>query len=134
MTKSQSIPRWVFYYGIFNALATLGFGIMFYINSNPTVQNDLSWFAGGRNIAIFVVFLIALLRRDKTLLFAGFVLRFVVDFGDMLNSYLAGEFLAGLTFLPLFTIPQAICVWILWRMITKEDRERAIQIPIQNNS
>ncbi len=128
MNKLNSIPRWIYYYGIFNALATLGFGIMFYINSNPTIQNDLSWFAGGRNIAIFVVFLIALLRRDKTLLFAGFVLRFVVDLGDMLNSYLAGEFFAGLTFLPLFTIPQAICVWILWKMITRDDKETAASV------
>lgn len=117
------IPRWIIIYGIINALATLGFGIMFYVNSNPTIQNDLSWFAGGRNLAIFAVFVVALLRVDAKLLFAGFLLRFIVDFGDMLNAYLAGEILTGLSFVPLFTIPQAICVWILWKYVTGEATE-----------
>lgn len=128
MSESKSIPKWVIYYGILNALATLGFGIMFYMSSNPTVQNDLAWFAGGRNIAIFVVFLIALLKMDPRLLFAGFVLRFVVDFGDMINSFLAGEMMAGLTFIPLFTIPQAVCVWILWKMMSEEDQEMGQEV------
>ncbi len=117
MNTSTSIPKWIIYYGWFNAVATLGFGIMFYMNSNPTVSGDLSWFAGGRNIAIFAVWLVALLRKDTHLLFAGFLLRFVVDFGDMLNSFLASELIAGLTFIPLFTIPQALAVWTLWKMI-----------------
>ncbi len=129
MNESNSIPKWVIYYGILNALATIGFGIMFYVNSNPTVSGDLSWFAGGRNLAIFVVFVIALLRMDTKLLFAGFVLRFVVDLGDMANSFLAGDIGAGLTFIPLFTIPQAICVWILWKKFTSEDQEAVAVIP-----
>ncbi|MEM8863527.1 MAG: hypothetical protein AAGD96_34910 [Chloroflexota bacterium] len=123
--KDSKIPRWIIYYGVLNALATLGFGIMFYINSNPTIQNDLSWFAGGRNMAIFAVFVVALVRLDVNLLFAGFLLRFIVDFGDMLNSFIAGEIVAGLSFIPLFTIPQAICVWLLWRMMTEKDLEPA---------
>ena len=123
MGKNNSIPKWVVYYGIFNAIATLGFGIMFYMGSNPTVSGDLSWFAGGRNLAIFVVFLIALIRMDNKLLLAGFVLRLVVDLGDMANSFLAGDIFAGLTFLPLFTIPQAVSVWILWKMMVAEDLE-----------
>lgn len=131
MSETKSIPRWIIYYGVINALATLGFGIMFYANSNPTIQNDLSWFAGGRNLAIFVVFVIALIRVDTKLLFAGFVLRFVVDFGDMLNAFLAGEFVAGLSFIPFFTIPQAICVWILWNMMRAED-QRIEPLPLKN--
>lgn len=128
MSESKSIPRWVFYYGILNAIATLGFGAMFYMNSNPTVSGDLSWFAGGRNLAIFVVFLIALIRMDNRLLLAGFVLRFVVDLGDMANSFLAGDIGAGLTFIPLFTIPQAVCVWILWKMMVEEDQEMVQEV------
>lgn len=120
MEKSKKLPRWLILYGWLNALATLGFGIMFYMNSNPTISGDLSWFAGGRNLAIFVVWLFALLRKDPKLLFAAFLLRFVVDLGDMTNSLLAGDFMAGLTFLPLFTIPQAIAVWTLWKMIKDE--------------
>ena len=120
MTESKALPKWIIYYGWFNAIATLGFGIMFYMNSNPTVSGDLSWFAGGRNIAIFVVWLFALLRKEPKLLFAGFLLRFIVDLGDMSNSFLAGDIFAGLTFLPLFTIPQAIAVWTLWKL-TKDD-------------
>ena len=128
MGESKSIPKWVVYYGILNALATIGFGIMFYVNSNPTVSGDLSWFAGGRNLAIFIVFLIALIKMDNKLLLAGFVLRFVVDLGDMANSFLAGDIIAGLTFLPLFTIPQAICVWILWKIANAEDAETGADI------
>ena len=120
MKESSTLPRWLIYYGWFNAIATLGFGIMFYVNSNPTVAGDLSWFAGGRNIAIFVVWLFALLRKDPKLLFAAFLLRFVVDLGDMANSFLAGDVMAGAFFLPLFTIPQAISVWTLWKIIKDE--------------
>ena len=128
MSESNSIPRWIFYYGILNALATLGFGIMFYVNSNPTVSGDLSWFAGGRNLAIFAVFVVALLCMDPKLLFAGFLLRFIVDFGDMLNSFLAGEIVAGLSFIPLFTIPQAICVWLLWKLMTGEPLDATAEV------
>lgn len=120
MATTKSIPKWLIYYGWFNAIATLAFGIMFYVNSNPTVSGDLSWFAGGRNIAIFAVWMVALLRKDVRLMFAAFLLRFVVDFGDMLNSVLAGEFVAAAVFWPLFTIPQAIAVWTLWKMF-KDD-------------
>ena len=120
MKETKSLPQWLIYYGWLNAIATFGFGVMFYVNSNPTISGDLSWFAGGRNLAIFVLWLIALLRKDARLIFAGFLLRFIVDFGDMLNSLLAGEFLATAAFLPFFTIPQAIAVWTLWQMI-KDD-------------
>lgn len=128
MVETKSIPKWVVYYGILNAIATLGFGVMFYMQSNPTVSGDLAWFAGGRNLAIFVVFLVALIRMDNKLLLAGFMLRFVVDLGDMANSFLAGDIFAGLTFLPLFTIPQAVSVWILWKMMTQEDQEMGREI------
>lgn len=117
MSGTKPIPKWIIYCGWFNAIATLGFGIMFYVNSNPTIANDLSWFAGGRNLAIFVVWLFALIKRDPKLLFVGFLLRFVVDLGDMANSFIAGDLIAGLSFLPLFTIPQAVSVWTLWQMI-----------------
>ncbi len=128
MIDTKSIPKWVVYYGILNAIATLGFGVMFYMQSNPTVASDLAWFAGGRNLAIFVVFLVALIRMDNKLLLAGFLLRFVVDLGDMANSFLAGDIGAGLTFIPLFTIPQAVSVWILWKMMAEEDRETGQEI------
>ena len=128
MIDTKSIPKWVVYYGILNAIATLGFGVMFYMQSNPTVASDLAWFAGGRNLAIFVVFLVALIRMDNKLLLAGFLLRFVVDLGDMANSFLAGDIGAGLTFIPLFTIPQAVSVWILWKMMAEEDREMGQEI------
>ena len=120
MNESRTIPRWIIFYGYFQALLVIGFGAMFFINSNPTVVSDPSWFVGGRNVAILAILLLALIRKDAKFLFAAYLLRLIVDLGDMVNTLLAGEFVTALSFIPLVIIPLAYGAWTLWN-ITKEE-------------
>ncbi|MEM9341261.1 MAG: hypothetical protein AAGA66_21200, partial [Bacteroidota bacterium] len=67
--SNAKIPGWIIYYGIFQILLVVGFGIMFFINSNPFTANDPSFLAGARNVGILVILLFGLFRRDIKVLF-----------------------------------------------------------------
>lgn len=122
MNESKPIPRWILYYGYLLTVATIGFGAMFYINSNPTVANDLSFLVGNRNVATFAILLLGVLRKDVKFLLAGYLLRLIADLGDALNSIFADEIAAAGMIFVIFTIPCAIGAWILWGIAKENGR------------
>lgn len=120
MTESKPIPRWILYYGYLLTVATIGFGAMFYINSNPTVAQDLGFLVGNRNLATFAILLLGVLTKDAKFLLSGYLLRLIADLGDALNSIFANEMTGALMIFVIFTIPCAIGAWMLWG-IAKEN-------------
>ena len=116
INKKQPIPSWIIIYGVIQVILVIGFGAMFFVNSNPTVANDPSWFVGSRNLAILAVLLIGLIRRDVKYLFTGYLLRFIVDLGDMFNNLIAGELFSLLIFVPFLLIPLGYGTWTLWQI------------------
>lgn len=118
--NTVKIPKWIIYYGIFQILLVVGFGIMFFINSNPFTANDPSFLAGVRNVGILVILLLGLIKRDAKILFCAYLIRFIVDFGDMISNFLGGEIWSAISFIPLTLIPLAIGTKKLWK-IRKEN-------------
>ncbi|MEM8925968.1 MAG: hypothetical protein AAGD35_20885 [Actinomycetota bacterium] len=114
MRASDGIPIWILIYGALMALLTLGFGTSFYLDSDPTVSGDPNFFLGNRNVATFAILAIGVVSRRPMVLFAGLLARFVADIGDMINSFAAGEIVAGLSFLPIVILPAGYACWVLW--------------------
>lgn len=114
--SEQKIPIWINIYGVVQVILVVGFGAMFFVNSEPFSANDPSWFVGVRNVGILALLLIGLYMQDAKLLFAGYLIRFLVDSGDALNNTLAGEYFNLLVFVPFLIIPLAYGSWVLWRL------------------
>lgn len=114
--ESTKIPKWIIYYGIFQVLLVVGFGIMFFVNSNPFTANDPSFLAGARNAGILAILLLGLFRKDAAVLFCGYLIRFIADFGDMISNFLGGETIAAISFIPMTLIPLFLGARILWKI------------------
>ncbi len=113
---NNKIPNWIIYYGIFQILLVVSFGIMFFMNSNPFTANDPSFLAGARNVGILAVLLLGLFRKDAKILFCAYLLRLIVDSGDMISNFLGGETWAAVSFLPLTIIPLFLGTRKLWEI------------------
>ena len=112
----NKIPNWILYYGIFQILLVVGFGIMFFVNSYPSVANDPSFLAGARNVGILAILLLGLFRKDAKILFCAYLLKLIVDSGDMISNFLGGETWAAASFIPLTIIPLFLGSKKLWEI------------------
>jgi hypothetical protein len=117
---NTQIPRWIMIYGTIQVLLVIGFGAMFFMNADITAYSDPSWFVGVRNVAILVILLLGIWRKDVTILFIGFLARFIIDTGDATNSLLSGELMNLVVFIPFLIIPLGYGSWVLWQLKTKQ--------------
>lgn len=99
-TTQHSIPKWIYWYGaIIMVGAPLIFGIMTLMGSNigmATLEDgsviDTALFKYGvRNIAAAVITIFALYKRSAAMLLAVFIMRFIVEGGDLLDAFLFAE-------------------------------------------
>lgn len=122
MNSEKKIPTLVIIYGSIQALIAFGFGIRFFIDGDLSESFNPSWFLGARNMAIVSVLVLGLILRNPAFIFAGFQLRFVVDFFDMINNAVAaetiGETIYTVAFFTLLSlIPLAIGMRLLWGLM-----------------
>ena len=96
-TNQDAIPKWIYWYGaIVMVGAPLIFGVMTLMDANigmVTLQDgsiiDTALFKYGiRNIAAAVITAFALYKRSAAMLLAIFIMRFIVEGGDLLDSVL----------------------------------------------
>ena len=96
-TNQDAIPKWIYWYGgIVMVRAPLIFGVMSLMDANigmVTLQDgstiDTALFKYGiRNIAAAVITVFALYKRSAAMLLAIFIMRFIVEGGDLLDSVL----------------------------------------------
>ncbi|MEM1119126.1 MAG: hypothetical protein AAGJ18_01675 [Bacteroidota bacterium] len=113
---STVIPKWIIYYGLFQILLIVGFGGMFFVNAEVFTANDPSFLAGVRNVGILTILVLGLVRKDAKILFCAYLLRFIVDSGDMISNFLGGETMAALSFLPMTIIPLFLGTRTLWKI------------------
>lgn len=99
-TDQHSIPKWIYWYGaIIMVGAPLIFGIMTIMDPNigmVTLEDgsviETSHFKYGmRNIAAAVVTAFALYKRSAAMLLIMFIMRFIVEAGDLLDSILFAQ-------------------------------------------
>jgi len=76
---NKNIPRWIMIYGYIQILMVIGFSTLSFTNAHPTEASNLNWYVGARNLAILLIFLIALIREDVKYLFASYFIKFCVD-------------------------------------------------------
>lgn len=95
--SENSIPKWIYWYGaIIMVGAPLIFGIMTIMNPNigmVTLEDgaiiDTALFKYGvRNIAAAVITVFALYKKSASMLLAIFIMRFIVEAGDLLDAVL----------------------------------------------
>lgn len=95
--NQDAIPKWIYWYGaIVMVGAPLIFGVMTLMDANigmVTLQDgsiiDTALFKYGiRNIAAAVITVFALYKRSAAMLLAIFIMRFIVEGGDLLDSVL----------------------------------------------
>ncbi len=98
--SQDSIPKWIYWYGaIIMVGAPLIFGIMTIMDPNigmVTLEDgstiETSHFKYGmRNIAAAVVTAFALYKRSAAMLLILFIMRFIIEAGDLLDSFLFAE-------------------------------------------
>tara|TARA_R110002126_G_scaffold291410_1_gene452200 strand:+ start:2043 stop:2453 length:411 start_codon:yes stop_codon:yes gene_type:complete len=128
----NSIPKWIYWYGaIIMVGAPLIFGIMTIMNPNigmVTLEDgsiiDTALFKYGvRNIAAAVITAFALYKKFASMLLAIFIMRFIVEAGDLLDSLLfAGldttsnlSYAAIMVFLAF--VPYTLGIRKLWPMV-----------------
>ena len=97
IANQGAIPKWIYWYGaIVMVGAPLIFGVMTLMDANigmVTLQDgstiDTALFKYGiRNIAAAVITAFALYKRSAAMLLAIFIMRFIVEGGDLLDSVL----------------------------------------------
>lgn len=126
------IPKWIYWYGaIIMVGAPLIFGVMTLMGPNigmVTLDDgaiiDTALFKYGvRNIAAAVITLFALFKRSAPMLLAIFIMRFITEAGDLLDSLLFAEldttsnlsYAAMMLFIAF--IPYLLGVRKLWPMV-----------------
>ncbi|MEQ9378114.1 MAG: hypothetical protein RIG68_23190 [Imperialibacter sp.] len=128
----DTIPKWIYWYGaIIMVGAPLIFGIMTLMDSNigmvtledgSTIDTGLFKY-GIRNIAAAAITVLALYKRSAAMLLAIFIMRFIVEGGDLLDSILyAGldttsmlSYAAMMVFLAF--VPYTLGIRKLWPMV-----------------
>lgn len=130
--KQSSIPKWIYWYGaVIMVGAPLIFGIMTLMDTNVgmvTLEDgsmiDTALFKYGvRNIAAAIITAFALLKRSAPMLLAIFIMRFITEGGDLLDSLLFAEldmtsnlsYAAMMLFIAF--IPYALGIRKLWPMV-----------------
>jgi len=131
-TNQGAIPKWIYWYGaIIMVGAPLIFGIMTIMNSNigmVTLEDgstiETSHFKYGmRNIAAALVTAFALYKRSAAMLLVLFIMRFIIEAGDLLDSILFAEldttsmlsYAAIMVFLAF--VPYTLGIRKLWPMV-----------------
>lgn len=130
--KQNSIPKWIFWYGgIVMVGAPLIFGVMTMMDPNigmVTLEDgsiiETSHFKYAvRNIAAAIITAFALYKRSAAMLLAIFIMRFIVEGGDLLDSALFANLdttsLLSYTAMMVFIafIPYALGIRTLWPMV-----------------
>lgn len=131
-TNQDSIPKWIYWYGaIIMVGAPLIFGIMTILQSklgmvtleDGSIINTANFKYGIRNVAAAVITIFALYKRSAAMLLAIFIMRFIVEAGDMLDTILFTEnmdttaiFSTIAMYLTAF-IPYGLGIRKLWPMV-----------------
>lgn len=130
--NQDSIPKWIYWYGaIIMVGAPLIFGIMTIMDPNigmvtladGTTIETAHFKYGIRNIAAAVITIFALYKRSAAMLLAIFIMRFITEGGDLLDSILFAEldttsllsYAAMMVFLAF--APYALGIRKLWPMV-----------------
>lgn len=130
--NGNSIPKWIYWYGaIVMVGAPLIFGLMTFMDPNigmVTLEDgsiiDTAIFKYGiRNIAAGIITVFALFKRSAPMLLAIFIMRFIVEAGDLLDSVLFANMdtnsILGYAAMMVFIayIPYALGIRKLWPMV-----------------
>lgn len=139
MPRKQPIAIWIIGYTILQLILALLFGTMAYLNPSfqfpELVGNDAAAFAIGlfanRNFGVAVALIVALMLRNRTMLFTLLLMRFVTDlfdFGMALRQGAdgIGSLAAQLLFFALILwIPELLAMRWLWRAETVAGNNQA---------
>lgn len=132
--KTNAIPKWILWYGAIIAAAVPFFlGTMTLLGPNlgsvalaDGSQIDTALFKYGlRNIAAAVAMAFAVYMRSAAMLLVVFIMRFMTEAGDLLDSVLFGGLdttsilaYAGLMIVVAY-VPYTIAIRQLWPMVRK---------------
>lgn len=127
-----SIPKWIFWYGIIIMIGAPGiYAIMTFMGPNlgmvtladgAEIDTGLFKYAV-RNLAAAIITVYALYKRSAPMLLLVFIMRFITESGDLLDSLLfAGLDTAGvisfvLIMVVVALVPYAIAIRKLWTMV-----------------
>ena len=131
----NSIPKWIIWYGVIIMIgAPLLYAIMTFMGSNlgmvtladgSEIDTGLFKYAV-RNVAAAAITGYALYKQSAAMLLVVFIMRFITESGDLLDSLLFGNldtsgvisFVAMMVIVAL--VPYTIAIRKLWSMVHKE--------------
>lgn len=130
--SESSIPKWIFWYGTIIMIGAPGiYAIMTFMGPNlgmvtlsdgAEIDTGLFKYAV-RNVAAAIITVYALYKRSAPMLLLVFIMRFITESGDLLDSLLfAGLDAAGvisfvLIMVVVALVPYAIAIRKLWTMV-----------------
>lgn len=131
-TSGDAIPTWIIWYGVIIMIgAPLAYGIMTFMGPNlgsvsladgSEIDTGLFKYAV-RNVAAAVITGYALYKRSAAMLLLVFIMRFLTESGDLLDSLLFGNLDATgvISFVAIMVLvalgPYALAIRKLWPMV-----------------